>query len=29
VMRSAELAILTKYHWSGPAPDGFQQGHNE
>jgi probable rRNA maturation factor len=29
VMRAAELAILTKHHWNGIVPDGFQQGHNE
>jgi hypothetical protein len=29
VMRAAELAILTKHHWNGTVPDGFQQGHNE
>jgi probable rRNA maturation factor len=29
VMRAAEMAILTTHHWGGPAPDAFQQGHNE
>jgi hypothetical protein len=28
-MRAAEMAILTTHHWGGPAPDAFQQGHNE
>jgi len=24
-MRSREFALLSKFHWNGPAPDGFRQ----
>ncbi len=28
VMRSAELRLLSGYHWRGPAPVGFRQAHD-
>jgi probable rRNA maturation factor len=27
-MRDRELALLTEYHWRGPAPAGFRQSHD-
>ena len=27
-MRSRELALLERYHWDGPAPDGFRQAQD-
>ena len=27
-MRGRELALLERFHWNGPAPDGFRQSHD-
>ena len=29
VMRAAELSLLERCHWHGPAPTGFRQTHDE